>query len=171
MASISIECCLDNGGRLYRNNPVYFKFPPMRFSLRALAFTIAFASLIIAIVVANQRAYEAESEFGDGDSWVFSIGTTVTLDPSAKSEQAAMDEIQGAAFRILCKPKYDPIFNAIAPQIRLEFHPLGEARYDLDCRPIGRVKKSNESLVNDYRDEFYQYIRQYSAKAAAKNGR
>lgn len=142
----------------------------MRISVRTLAITIAFASLIIAIVVANQRAYEAESEFGNGDSWVFSIGTTVTLDPSINSEQAAKDEIQGAAFRILCNPKYDSIFNAIAPQIRLEFHPLGENRYELHCSPIGRVKKSNEALVNDYRDELYQYIRQYSAKVAAKNG-
>ena len=142
----------------------------MRISIRTLAITIAFASLIIAIVVANQRAYEAESEFGNGDSWVFYIGTTVTLDLSTKNEQAAKDEIQGAAFRILSKPKYDPIFNAIAPQIRLEFQPSGKGRYELHCKPIGRVKKSNETLVNDYRDDLYQYIRQYSTKAASKSG-
>ena len=130
----------------------------MKFSLRTVIVLVAFVSLAVAVVASNWRAYLAESEFGRGDSFVFNIGTAVELQGSAEEKQVAMDRIQGAAYRILCQDRYDPIFNAISPQIRLRFSQMEGDKYELDCMPIGHVKKSDEYLVEQYRQELYDFL-------------
>ena len=140
----------------------------MKISLRTIAVLVAFTALIIALVISNRRAYLAETEFGNGDSAIFYMQNGVTLDLSGRTEQSAKDEVQGAAYRILCNPKYDTIFNAISPQIRLDISKVRDDIYQVSCEPIGHVRKADEALVSEYREELYKYFEQHSEMVRSK---
>lgn len=129
----------------------------MKLSLRTIAILIAFVALALTAIVSNQRAYEAESKIGKGDSWSFNVGID-GLDCGDRSPESVQDEIQGAAYRILGQPEYESIFFAIAPQIKFEFESQSNGTFNLNCESIGRVRKSDQPLVRQYREELYDYL-------------
>ena len=142
----------------------------MKITLRSIAVLFVIVGLSIAVVVANYRAYRAETEFGKGDSCTFYMTSGVMLDLSNRTEQSAKDEIQGAAYRILCQPKYAPIFNAISPQIRLKFSRVRDGNvYQLTCEPLGLKRKSDIALVNEYREELYEFLERHSREVEFRN--